>query len=615
MIKTTNKLESVVIKFAGDSGDGMQLTGGQFTNTTALYGNDLATFPDFPAEIRAPQGTLFGVSGFQLHFSSDEIYNPGDKYDVLVAMNAAALKTNLFNLKVGGIIIANISGFDSKNLRLAHYDDGKSPLEDGSLDSYVVHKIDVVRLTKTCLEGSGLGTKEIERSKNMFVLGFLYWMYDRPMEYSLNFLNRKFKGKPALLDANIKVLKAGYNYGDTTETFTTRYQVKPAKLKAGTYRNIMGNQALSYGLIAASSKSGLPLFYGGYPITPASEILHELAKHKKFGVKTFQAEDEIASICSAIGAAFGGSLAVTASSGPGIALKGEAIGLGIVLELPVVICNVQRSGPSTGMPTKTEQADLLQAMYGRNGEAPISIVAPQSPSDCFNIAYEACSIAINFMTPVMLLSDGYIANGSEPWKVVTENELPPIEVKFADEKIKTNGVFKPYLRDNKLSRPWAIPGVKGLEHRIGGLAKEHETGNISYDPENNEFMVKLREQKVANIANFIPEQKIDNGPEHGKILIVGWGSTYGSIKTAVKSALSEGFEVSHTHLRYLNPFPRNFESLIKKFEKVIIPEINNGQLVKIIRDKYLIPAIGFNKIQGLPFTANEIYEKIKEHSI
>lgn len=376
----------------------------------------------------------------------------------------------------------------------------------------------------------------------------------------------------------------------------------------------MGNQALSYGLIAASNKSGLPLFFGGYPITPASDILHELAKHKKFGVKTFQAEDEIASICSAIGAAFGGSLAITASSGPGIALKGEAIGLAIVLELPLIICNIQRSGPSTGMPTKTEQADLLQAMYGRNGEAPIPILATQSPSDSFKIAYEACRIAVNFMTPVMLLSDGFIANGSEPWMVITEKDLPPIEVKFADETAKSNGVFKPYLRDKKLSRPWAIPGVKGLEHRIGGLAKEHETGNISYNPENNEFMVKLREQKVATISEFIPEQKIDNGPDHGKILILGWGSTYGSIKTAVKSALNDGYEVSHIHLRYLNPFPKNFEKLIRNFEKVIIPEINNGQLVKIIRDKYLIPAIGFNKIQGLPFTANEIYEKIIEHS-
>ncbi|MBL4715879.1 MAG: 2-oxoacid:acceptor oxidoreductase family protein, partial [Bacteroidia bacterium] len=429
MSKPIDKIDSVVIKFAGDSGDGMQLTGGQFTNTAALYGNDLATFPDFPAEIRAPQGTLFGVSGFQLKFSSDEVFNPGDTVDVLVAMNAAALKTNVDLLKDNGTIIVNTAGFDKKNLRLAQYEE--NPLEDGSLSKFNLYEIDVTKITRRALEGSGLGVRDIDRSKNMFVLGFLYWMYNRPIEHSVKFLESKFKGNSAIAEANVKVLKAGYNYGDTTETFTTRYEVEPAKLKSGTYRNIMGNQALSFGLIAASKKSKLPLFYGGYPITPATEILHELSKHKNFGVKTFQAEDEIASICASIGAAFGGSLAITASSGPGIALKGEAIGLALVLELPLVIVNVQRSGPSTGMPTKTEQADLLQALYGRNGEAPIPVIAPHSPTDCFNAAFEACKVAINHMTPVMLLSDGYIANGSEPWKFPKESELEDIKVSFA----------------------------------------------------------------------------------------------------------------------------------------------------------------------------------------
>ncbi|MBL4654598.1 MAG: 2-oxoacid:acceptor oxidoreductase subunit alpha [Bacteroidia bacterium] len=611
MSKTIDKLNSVVIKFAGDSGDGMQLTGGQFTNTAAFHGNDLATFPDFPAEIRAPQGTLFGVSGYQLNFSSDEVFNPGDSLDVLVAMNAAALKTNVSLLKDDGIIIVNTDGFDKKNLRLAQYEE--NPLEDSSLSKYKVYEIEVTKITRRALEESGLGVRDIDRSKNMFVLGFLYWMYNRPLEHSIKFLESKFKSKPEIAEANVKVLKAGYNYGDTTETFTTRYEVEAAKLKTGTYRNIMGNQALSFGLIAASKKSKLPLFYGGYPITPATEILHELSKHKNFGVKTFQAEDEIASICASIGAAFGGSLAITASSGPGIALKGEAIGLALVLELPLVIINVQRSGPSTGMPTKTEQADLLQALYGRNGEAPVPIIAPYSPTDCFNAAFEACKVAINHMTPVMLLSDGYIANGSEPWKFPQESELEDIKVSFADESAKSNGTFLPYLRDENLTRPWAVPGVKGLEHRIGGLAKDSVTGNVSYDPENNEFMVKLREERIQKIADFIPEQEIDNGPEKGKLLILGWGSTYGSIKTAVKEALDEGYEVAHAQIRYLNPFPKNLETLLKGFDKVIIPEINNGQLIKIIRDKFLIDAEGFNKIQGLPFSSKEIKEKIIEN--
>lgn len=605
-------LDSIVIKFAGDSGDGMQLTGNEFTNTAALYGNDLATFPDFPAEIRAPQGTLFGVSGFQLHFGSKEIYYPGDEYDVLVAMNAAALKTNLTNLKENGIIIVNTEGFNSKNLRLAQYAEGENPIENSSLDNYTVYKIDITKLTRTCLENSGLGVKEIDRSKNMFVLGFLYWLYNRSMDYSIKLIQEKFAKNQTIAEANIKVLKAGYSYGDTTETFTNRYELGPAKLPAGTYRNIMGNQAFSYGLIAASKKSGLPLFFGGYPITPASEILHELSKHKNYGVRTFQAEDEIASICSAIGASFGGSLAITASSGPGIALKAEAMGLAVSLELPLVICNIQRSGPSTGMPTKTEQADLLQALYGRNGECPVPIIAPMSPADCFNTSFEACKLAVQFMTPIIVLSDGYIANGSEPWKFPSTKDLPEIKTKFADESIMKNGQFLPYLRDEKLSRPWAIPGTKGLEHRIGGLAKQHETGNISYDPENNELMIKLREQKVERIADYIPLQKVDSGPEKGKVVVLAWGSTYGSIKAAVKELLNDGYDVAHVQLKYINPFPKNLGKLLLNYQNVLIPEINNGQLVKVIRDKFLIPAIGFNKIQGTPFSVSEIRNKIIE---
>jgi 2-oxoglutarate ferredoxin oxidoreductase subunit alpha len=605
-------LNEVVIKFAGDSGDGMQLTGTQFTNNTALMGIDLATFPDFPAEIRAPLGTLPGVSGYQLRFSSDRIFTPGDKCDVLVAMNAAALKTNLKTIKTNGKIIVNIEGFDVKNLRLANYADGINPLDDGSLDGYEVIKIDVTKITRETLKDFSLGTKEKDRAKNMFVLGFLYWMYNRKLDNTLSFLKEKFAKKPDILESNIKVLQAGYNYGDTTETFTTRYSVKKAKMPPGNYRSIMGNQALAYGLIAASQISGLQLFLGSYPITPASDILHELSRHKNFGVKTFQAEDEIAAISSAIGASYGGSLGVTTTSGPGMALKSEAMGLAMMLEIPLLICDIQRGGPSTGLPTKTEQSDLLQAYYGRNGESPIPVIAASTPSDCFSAVYEAVRIAVQHMTPVIFLSDGYIANGAEPWKFPESKDLPSIKVNFKKGLDQTEEVFQPYLRDENLVRAWAIPGFAGLEHRVGGLEKQDITGNVSYDPENHQLMVKIRQAKVDKIVNDIPEQKIDNGPDRGKVLVLGWGSTYGAIKSAVAELLSEGYSVSHIHLRYVRPFPKNLGSHVKNFEKILIPELNNGQLIKIIRDQYLVDAKGFNKIMGIPFAKSELIEEIKK---
>ena len=605
-------LKDVVIKFAGDSGDGMQLTGTQFTNNTALLGIDLATFPDFPAEIRAPQGTLPGVSGFQLRFSSDRIFTPGDTCDVLVAMNAAALKTNLKELKTNGKIIANVDGFDAKNLRLANYPDGINPLENGSLDGYEVIKIDVTKITRESLKDFEMGTKEKDRAKNMFVLGFLYWMYNRSLDNTIQFLTEKFSKKPDILNSNIKVLRAGYNYGDTTETFTTRYSVEKAKMPPGNYRSIMGNQALAYGLIAASQKSGLQLFLGSYPITPASDILHELSRHKSFGVKTFQAEDEIAAITSAIGAAYGGSLGVTSTSGPGMALKAEAMGLAVMLEIPLLICNVQRGGPSTGLPTKTEQSDLLQAYYGRNGECPMPVISASTPSDCFGAVYEAVRISVQHMTPVIFLSDGYIANGAEPWKYPEAKDLPPIEVKFKTELGHHEEIFQPYLRDENLVRPWAIPGYAGLEHRVGGLEKQNITGNVSYDPDNHQLMVKLRQQKIDKIADDIPEQKIDNGPEKGKLLILGWGSTYGAIKSAVSDLIAEGYAISHVHLRYVRPFPKNLGDLLKNFESILIPELNNGQLIKIIRDQYLVDAKGYNKIMGVPFTKHELVDEIKK---
>ncbi len=605
-------LQDVVIKFAGDSGDGMQLTGSQFTNNTALLGIDLATFPDFPAEIRAPQGTLPGVSGFQLRFSSDRVFTPGDACDVLVAMNAAALKVNLKALKRGGKIIANTDGFDAKNLRLANYPEGVNPLEDGSLTNYEVFKMDVTKMTREALKDVTLGMKEKDRAKNMFVLGFLYWMYGREMENTINFIKEKFSKKPDIMNSNIAVLQAGYNYGDTTETFTTTYSVERAKMEPGSYRSIMGNQALSLGLIAASQKSGLSLFLGSYPITPASDILHDLSKYKNFGVRTFQAEDEIAAITSAIGASYGGALGITTSSGPGIALKGEAMGLAVMLEIPLLVINIQRGGPSTGLPTKTEQSDLMQAYYGRNGECPMPILSASTPADCFDAIYEAVRISIQHMTPVIFLSDGYIANGAEPWRYPQSKDLPAIEVKFKIALDEGEEKYKPYARDQKLARPWAVPGTAGLEHRIGGLEKQNITGNVNYEPENHQLMVKLRQEKVDKIAEYIPEQKLDSGPEKGKILVLGWGSTYGAIKSAVAELQARGEAVSHAHLRYVRPFPRNLGALIKNFEQVLIPEINNGQLIKIIRDIYLVDAKGYNKIMGVPITKTELVHCLEE---
>lgn len=606
-------LQDVVIKFAGDSGDGMQLTGQQFTNNTALLGIDLATFPDFPAEIRAPIGTLPGVSGFQLHFSSNRVYTPGDLCDVLVAMNAAALKVNLKSLKPGGKIIANIDGFDAKNLRLANYPDGVNPLEDGSLDSYELTKVDVTKLTRETLKAfTELGTKERDRAKNMFVLGLLYWMYNRSLDNTIDFLKEKFGNKDVILQSNIQVLQAGYNYGDTTESFTTRYKVEKARMEPGTYRSIMGNQALSMGLVAASQKSGLPIFLGTYPITPASDILHELSKHKSFGVRTFQAEDEIAGITAAIGASYGGSLGITTTSGPGMALKTEAMGLAVMLEIPLVIVNIQRGGPSTGLPTKTEQSDLLQAYYGRNGECPMPVIASSTPSDCFDVAFEAVRIAVQHMTPIILLSDGYIANGAEPWRFPTAAQLPEIAVQFKEGLAEGEDKFMPYLRDEKLVRPWAVPGTPGLEHRIGGLEKQDVSGNVSYDADNHQHMVKTRQAKVDKIADYIPLQTLDSGPDKGKILVLGWGSTYGAIKSAVSELQAEGHAVSHAHIRYLRPFPRNLGEIIASFEQVLIPEINNGQLIRIIRDQFLVDAKGYNKIMGVPITRGELIDAIRK---
>ncbi len=613
MTRTQELLNDVVIKFAGDSGDGMQLTGSQFTNNTALMGIDLATFPDFPAEIRAPQGTLAGVSGYQLRFSSDSVFTPGDECDVLVAMNAAALKANLTAIKKGGKIIVNTDGFDAKNLRLANYPEGVNPLENDSLSNYEVIKIDVTKLTREALADITMGMKEKDRAKNMFVLGFLYWMYNRDMENTISFLREKFGKKPEILESNIRVLQAGYNYGDTTETFTTTYKVEKAKMEPGMYRSVMGNQAVSFGLIAASQKSGLPLFLGSYPITPASDILHDLSKYKAFGVKTFQAEDEIAAITSAIGAAYGGALAVTTSSGPGIALKGEAMGLAVMLEIPLLIINIQRGGPSTGLPTKTEQSDLMQAYYGRNGECPMPIVSASTPADCFDAVYEAARLSVQHMTPVIFLSDGYIANGAEPWRFPQSADLPEIHVKFKQGLDEGEEKLQPYKRDDKLVRPWAIPGTPGLEHRIGGLEKQDITGNISYDADNHQHMVKTRQAKVDKIAEYIPVQQLDSGPEKGKVLILGWGSTYGAIKSACAELQAQGKSVAHAHLRYIRPFPRNLGELLSNYETVLIPEINNGQLIKIIRDVYFVDAKGYNKIKGVPITKGELIEELQQY--
>ncbi len=606
------EVDKIVVRFAGDSGDGMQLTGMQFTDTAAWFGNDLSTFPDFPSEIRAPMGTVAGVSGFQINFGSTEIYTPGDKYDVLVAMNAAALKVDLPRLRKGGVIIANTQGFDHKNLSLAKYPEGSDPLSGSITDEYVVHKVDITKLTKECLADLGLNLKEIDRSKNMFVLGLLFWMFDKPLDYTLSFIKEKFGKKPEIANANTKALQAGWNYGENTEIFVTQYKVAPAKLPAGTYRNITGNHATAIGLITASEKSGLPLFLGSYPITPATDILQELSKYKANGVKTFQAEDEIAGICSAIGASYAGNLAVTTTSGPGMSLKTEALGLATMLEQPLVIIDVQRGGPSTGLPTKTEQADLLMAMHGRHGEAPLIVLAASSPSDCFETVFEACKLSVEHMTPAIFLSDGYIANGSEPWKFPKASEVENIKVSFLDKPNGENGSILPYKRNENLVRPWIKPGTKGLVHRIGGLEKQDGAGTISYEPVNHEKMIRLRAEKVEKITDSLPLAKPESGNINAKLLVLGWGSTYGAIKTAIKELLAEGYDVAHLHLRYINPFPKNLGELLNGSEKVLIPEMNGGQLLQLIRAKYLVPATGFSKVQGMPFTTVEIKEKILE---
>lgn len=606
MSANTEVLKKVTIHFAGDSGDGIQLAGSQFTNTTALQGNDLSTFPDFPAEIRAPIGTVAGVSGFQIHFGSVEIDTPGAEPDVLIAMNAAAFSKNFGNLKKGGTLIANESGFDKRNLRLAKMDENKNPLDSIDQSDYKVYRIDITGLNREAVSDLTLGNKEKDQSRNLFVLGFVYWLYHRNLEPTLTFLSDKFEGKPETLEANIRALKAGFHYGETIEA-ATRYTIEKAKLEPGEYRNIVGNEALALGLIAASKKSGLDLFYAGYPITPASDILHSLSRHKNFGVKTFQAEDEIAAVTAAIGASFGGSLAVTATSGPGMALKAEALGLAIMLELPLVIVNVQRGGPSTGLPTKTEQADLLQAMYGRNGEAPIPVIAANSPSDCFYTAMEACKIAVERMTPVILLSDGYLGNGAEPWKFPKVSELEEIKPAFAESE-----EYMPYARNENLTREWAVPGQAGREHRIGGLEKEKLTGNVSYNPENHEEMVKTRAEKVAKVADLFPPLQFIQGGDSGKVLVVGWGSTLGSTKVAVRWAREEGLAVSQIHLKHLMPLDNNLGELLKGFETILVPELNNGQLSKILKQEFDGNFRELNKIQGLPFRAREIFEEIKK---
>ena len=600
------KLDEVVIRFAGDSGDGMQLTGNQFSTTSALMGNDLSTLPDFPAEIRAPQGTLPGVSAFQVRIADYDIHTPGDAPDVLVAVNPAALKKELEDLKPNGVIIVNLDEFNQRNLTKAGY--AANPLEDHSLDKYRVFRAQIGTMNRRALEGSGLDNKSQERCKNFFALGMVYWLFSRPLEPTIEYLKKTFAKKPELADANIKVLKAGWNFCDITGLFQVRYEVDPAPLPAGTYRNIHGNSALAIGLVAAAQQSGRPLFLGAYPITPASDVLHQLSTYKSFGVTTFQAEDEIAAMCATIGAAFGGALAVTTTSGPGIALKSEAMNLAIQVELPVIICDVQRGGPSTGLPTKTEQSDLLQVMFGRNGDSPLAVIAAASPKDCFDVAIEACRIALKFMVPVVLLSDGYIANGSEPWKLPEVVDLPDLTPHFRTDP---EG-FQPYSRDPAtLARPWAIPGTPGLEHRIGGLEKEDVTGNVSYDPMNHEKMVHLRAEKVARIADDIPDLEVV-GDATGELLVLGWGSTAGAITGAVNVAQREGLPVSRAHLRYLNPFPKNLGEVLRRFDRVLLPEMNLGQLALLLRGRYLKDVITFSKVQGRPFTRTEIYNKIRE---
>jgi 2-oxoglutarate ferredoxin oxidoreductase subunit alpha len=599
-------IDKAVIRFCGDSGDGMQITGSQFTNTVALYGNDLATFPDYPAEIRAPAGTLPGVSGFQVHFSSSNVYTPGDSVDVLIAMNPAALKMNLPDLKTNGILIVNSDDFKETDLRKAQIT--VSPLEDHSLDGYRLFAVELTKLTRAALKEVGLDAKSMDRCKNFFALGMCYWLYNRSMEPTLRWLDDKFKNKPQLVSANKLAMQAGYSFCEATEAFQISYEIPPAKLSPGTYRNISGNAALALGFVAASQQAGIPLFLGSYPITPASDILHELSMYKDFGVTTFQAEDEIAAVSSAIGASYTGALAITTTSGPGMALKTEAIGLAVAVELPLVVCDIQRGGPSTGLPTKTEQADLLQALYGRNSEAPVPVLAPSSPGDCFWIALEASRIAIKYMVPVIILSDGYLANGAEPWKIPAVAELAQIPVHF-----ETNPEgFLPYKRNpSTLARPWAIPGTPGLEHRVGGIEKQDVTGNINYEPLNHEHMVRTRAEKVEGIAQDIPEI-VPEGDQSGDLLIVAWGSTAGPITAAMKPMREKGHRIGHVHLRYLNPLPRNLGDILKRYKKVLVPEINMGQLVMLLRAKFLVDAESYGKIQGKPFKQSEIEAKIEE---
>ena len=599
-------LDKAVIRFCGDSGDGMQITGSQFTNTVALYGNDLATLPDFPAEIRAPAGTLPGVSGFQVHFSSTDVFTPGDNVDVLIAMNPAALKMNLADLKPNGILIVNLNDFGEVDLRKAQVT--TNPLEDHSLDGYRLFPVELTRLTRVALEALGLDNKSVDRCKNFFALGMCYWLYNRAMESTFRWIDAKFKNKPQLVQANRLAMQAGYSYCEATEAFQISYEIPPAKLEPGVYRNISGNTALAMGFVAASQKARIPLFLGSYPITPASDILHELSAYKDFGVITFQAEDEIAAVTSAIGAAYGGAIGITTTSGPGMALKTEAMGLAVAVELPLVICDIQRGGPSTGLPTKTEQADLLQALYGRNSEAPIPVLAPSTPGDCFWIAMEATRIAIKYMVPVIILSDGYLANGSEPWKVPEVSQLPEIPVRF-----ETNPQdFQPYRRDPQtLARPWAVPGTPGLEHRIGGLEKQDVTGNVNYEPLNHERMVRLRAEKVAAIVQEVPDVAPE-GDDSGDLLIVSWGSTSGPITAALTSERLKGHRIGHVHLRYLNPLPKNLGDVLMRYDKVLVPEMNMGQLVMVLRAKYLVDAQGYNKIQGKPFKTSELERKIEQ---
>jgi 2-oxoglutarate ferredoxin oxidoreductase subunit alpha len=614
MTKQVKQIDRVVIRFAGDSGDGMQLTGDRFTQETAAFGNDLSTLPNFPAEIRAPAGTLPGVSSFQVHFADYDILTPGDAPDVLVAMNPAALRANVPDLLRGATVIVNTDEFTTRNLAKAGYQ--TNPLEDDSLEGYQVQAVPLTSTTLRALDSFDISKKDAERSKNMFALGLLSWMYHRPTDGTIKFLETKFASKPEIAAANIAAFRAGVNYGETTESFAVSYEVKPAVLPAGTYRNISGNLALAYGLIAAAEQAGLEIFLGSYPITPASDILHELARHKRFGVRTFQAEDEIAGIGAALGAAFGGAIGITTTSGPGLALKAETVGLAVSMELPLVICDIQRGGPSTGLPTKTEQSDLLQAMFGRNGEAPVPIVAPRSPSDCFETALEAVRIAITYRTPVLLLSDGSLANGSEPWRIPDVADLPDLRVAFTTEPNGPDGEFLPYLRDPAtLARPWAVPGTPGLEHRLGGLEKADVTGNISYDPANHDLMVRTRQAKVDRIAATIPDVEIDDPDavtgEGARVLVLGWGSTYGPIGAACRRVRRDGLAVAQAHLRHLNPFPSNLGSVLRRYDRVVLPEMNLGQLAMLLRARYLVDVISYNQVRGLPFRASELAEVLK----